>query len=648
MIKKFLLLVIMTYTLAACSDESVDITSTVDTKDWVFDQNMDTIYRPGDNFFMFCNGTWYNKADLGGNKRIGLVYSEAGNIVDKRVAKLNNIQIKKFYSDAEQIDLTTESAIRAIQKNLEITKNIKTKEEAWEAIAKTMQMGYGAFLGIQPYSRGGKMYLTFKSTFKFDNEEWIIYCFRKLGMTENEVRERIDRITQIYKRSKLFSKVDLSQTNLMKHPELHDAIFPLRNTRTDNGTSLINKIAEVFGINKDDIFIHEGIEDYLSLIQNSDVLTIQTILEKEIADDVIYSSHEAIADYNKMNNKKYTLDSLTNRVRKDYMGYLYSYAYVTQYVTSEQKEQFKEISEELRRTFDERISIIDWMSESTKQNAREKLAAMKFNIGYPDQWIEEGLAKLTGSSLAENIMQLRAVNFSLQKSFIGKNSQDVSFDYIITNDADLTEVNAFYNPLSNSMNIYPAFMLEPFYQRSLSDAYNYAVFAVIGHEMTHGFDSRGSLYNKLGDKDDWWTVTDKMDFIDRQQKLINCYDMLELMPKELPGVYGDGSKTLAENIADLGGLEIAHQAYVTNLKKEGYRGDELVKQEKKFYQAFAELWRSKCTAEWAKTSREKDEHSLGKERVNGVVMNCDRWYELYNVKWGDKLYLKPERRTYIW
>ena len=213
--------------------------------------------------------------------------------------------------------------------------------------------------------------------------------------------------------------------------------------------------------------------------------------------------------------------------------------------------------------------------------------------------------------------------------------------------SSLSLVNCFYYPEFNCLCIYPAYMLPPMYNEQVSDAYNYAEFAIVGHEITHGFDNNGSNYDKNGDYRNWWTVMDKMAFTEKCQSLIDCYNLLEIMPEEMPGQYCDGENTLGENIADLGGVEIAHQAYVEKLQREGFHGEELEKQERRFYQGWAEVWRQKYTSSYAQTLLE-DVHALPKERVNGVMMNCDRWYELFDVQWGDMLYLAPELRTHIW
>ena len=159
---------------------------------------------------------------------------------------------------------------------------------------------------------------------------------------------------------------------------------------------------------------------------------------------------------------------------------------------------------------------------------------------------------------------------------------------------------------------------------------------------------QGSKYDAVGNNRNWWTVADKMEFNARQQKLVNCFNLLEIMPDELPNEYADGVKTLGENTADLGGLLVGWQAYIEKLEREGYNREEMTKQERKFFQAYAEQWRAKYIPQYAKILKEKDEYSLPRERVNGTMMNIDRWYELYDVKFGNNLYLTPDTRARIW
>ncbi len=185
----------------------------------------------------------------------------------------------------------------------------------------------------------------------------------------------------------------------------------------------------------------------------------------------------------------------------------------------------------------------------------------------------------------------------------------------------------------------------------------YASAYFFGHEMTHGFDRRGAMYDKNGEEIPIFVDQADLDrFKQLSQQLADCYSSLEVMPDQLPGVFNDGNYTLGENIADLGGVEIAFEAYTNRLKRQGFEGNQLRLQQQRFYLAYAHLWQAKYNALYAKELTQgrnelgagKNVHSLERERVNGVVMNTDARYDLFDVKPGDKLYRKPEERVHIW
>ena len=213
---------------------------------------------------------------------------------------------------------------------------------------------------------------------------------------------------------------------------------------------------------------------------------------------------------------------------------------------------------------------------------------------------------------------------------------------------DLTLTNAMYDENENTVYIYPGLLLPPMIPDNVSPAFAYAYFAIIGHELTHGFDSKGSQYDKDGHQRNWWTVADKMAFEQRQQNLIDCYDHMEMDPEHHPDCYGDGRRTLSENIADLGGFLAALDAYDDYLKAKRYFGKLYYDQLRAFYESFANLWSVQYSRDKFWTLYETDVHSHARLRVNGVVMNTDLWYELYDVDRNNYLYLPPERRTYIW
>ena len=211
-------------------------------------------------------------------------------------------------------------------------------------------------------------------------------------------------------------------------------------------------------------------------------------------------------------------------------------------------------------------------------------------------------------------------------------------------------------PSGNFMNILPAYMLPPSYDPLQNDAHNYATMMAWGHEITHGFDTNGSKFNKMGDIGSLWAnEADSQEFERRTKLLIDFYNSISILPAET-GLKANGAYTISENVADLGGFHLAYDSYVKHLKEKGFKGEQLRLQQQRFYEAFAYMWGGKWTADEAKkrvvglgdNHEGLDIHSLFRERVNGVIANTDDWYDLFDVKSGDKLYLAPTDRVVIW
>lgn len=358
------------------------------------------------------------------------------------------------------------------------------------------------------------------------------------------------------------------------------------------------------------------------------------------------------------NLEQFSREQLTDANRAECLlsnAYTLSYHIAQNYVSPATKEQFVGIAKEIQASLRRRIQQVDWMSEATRNNALDKLDGCALNVGYPDAWYEDCLPRIQDcATLTEAVYLQNQALTRLKGHLLG--GQD-TFSYLIITasigstsfvPSDLTVVNAFYNALNNAIYIYPAFMIPPILPDNVSLAYAYAIFASIGHELTHGFDSSGAQYDKFGNKRNWWTVADKMAFEERCELLVACHNHMEIDPLRAPGLYNDGSYTLTENIADLGGFLVALDAYKARLEADGYRGEEMDKQLRKFYESFADLWKVQYSdAKFAQFPK-KDVHSHARLRVNGVVMNTDLWYDLYDVDRNNNLYLPKERRAYIW
>ena len=315
------------------------------------------------------------------------------------------------------------------------------------------------------------------------------------------------------------------------------------------------------------------------------------------------------------------------------------------YVTAETKAKFKEYGEELRSVFAKRIENNTWLSAQTKQAAMNKLAKMKFYFGEPDEWLEEGLPAPKGESLVDDILEVKASRTRLIQAKLGKDYRDDSMTLIMfmPGGDGLNVHQAMYTTINNAMNLFPAFMMEPEYSPNMDASSMYAVFSVMGHEMTHGFDIEGAEYDADGNEANWWAADDKAKFQALNNKFIKQMSSFEVAP----GVMANGELTIGENVADLGGLNIAFDALTEHLTKKGITGNQLVDAQKKFFEHYAYRYRTQYS-EVEFLAALADEHGVNKLRVNGIVQHMDSWYNLYNVEEGDSLYLSKEDRVVIW
>ena len=368
--------------------------------------------------------------------------------------------------------------------------------------------------------------------------------------------------------------------------------------------------------------------------------------------------------FRKAYNAELTKDNVVKFYKDNYLSYEFSYLVGQKFVTDAFRQDGVEKCKAVISVFADRIKANTWLSDEGKQGVLEKLNAININVGCPEKWITEAVPDLSKSTSAlEDAYLMRRAAFNYYKYLAGKSLKDVSFHLILApnTDAPLSVLNAFYDNNYNSINIYPWWLMKPCYDLSYNQAVNYAVMSVVAHEITHGFDSEGYKFNKDGDPISIFTnPADEAKFVELGKKLVARFDELEVLPKEIPGVMSKGEYCLKENIADLGGVEIAFDAYTRYLTEQGFTGDELVRQQQRFFYAYTEQHRAKYGPNYVKVMQEgwpatdlypalkPDGHSLNRERVNGIFRNVDSWYDLFGVKQGDALYLAPADRVHIW
>jgi predicted metalloendopeptidase len=588
-------------TLVSCRKEGP--ASTTDPLPFPTEENKDRSVAAGDDFFLFCNGGWINSHPIPEGKRyIGRGVMGPSPVSTKSLLSSEPL-LKHIMDDADAVFSKPEQS-RAWIENLiaDLPDPSRTSSEDYiRHIGKLAAKGVKGFLSLTLYSVDGVIHIVIGPL--VDGSD--------IGYTEEEEK---------------------AAANLEK------------------GQRFIQLLAEGMGIPREWLYFgkDDQVANFAAFLDAPPQALYDCILN--VFDNFLFryiSEEEAQS----RGVKKEGLIAETEAV----MGYLLNYVYAQKYVSNELKDRYTALCEAFREQFSRRIDQLDWMSETTKVHAQEKLNAMRFHVAYPDHWIQEAI--VTESELnqcncfVEEMCLLNAKCWGASISLVGKTHRDEVFNTALLTGLTLYTVNSAYEPKANAMVILPTILMPPMVPDGVSEAYTYAAMVIIGHEMTHGFDSDGATYDKEGKKNTWWTVADQMAFEERQQLLVDCYNHLEVAPGLMPGVCCDGKVTLQENIADLGGFLIAQDAYKAHLYDQGYFGEAFTEQLRKFYEAYADMWCAnygEAHINRAIDPKHPNVHSLPRERVNGVSMNTDDWYELYDVNHNHLLYLPPERRTRIW
>lgn len=324
-----------------------------------------------------------------------------------------------------------------------------------------------------------------------------------------------------------------------------------------------------------------------------------------------------------------------------FMGQALGKMYVERYFPASSKERMKKLVSNLQLSLADRIKTQDWMSDSTKQNALEKLSTFYVKIGYPDEWIDMTALDINpAKSYYENVEQCR-------KFWTGWSVETKAGKPVDRNEWQMypQTVNAYYNPTTNEI-CFPAGILQvPFFDPTADDAFNYgAIGVVIGHEMTHGFDDQGRHYDKDGNMKDWWTEADGKNF----EKKANMYADFFSNIKVLPDLNANGKFTLGENLADHGGLQVAYFAYKTATKDAPLSTIDGLTPDQRFFLAYAGVWAGHITEAAIRQQTKSDPHSLGRWRVNGALPHIDMWYDAFGVKEGDKMFVPKSERLSLW
>ena len=360
-----------------------------------------------------------------------------------------------------------------------------------------------------------------------------------------------------------------------------------------------------------------------------------------LSDDVIAANFDFFGKTMSGRKEDYPLWKRATMQVERVMGEALGQIYVAKYFPATSKERMEQLVKNLQIALGERIDAQEWMSDSTKINAHQKLDAFYVKIGYPEKWTD--MTALTIDPEKSYYDNIRECN----KFWNAHTIEEKAGKPVDRDEWHMTPqtVNAYYNPTTNEI-CFPAGILQPpFFDPEADDAFNYgAIGVVIGHEMTHGFDDQGRRYDKDGNMKDWWTVEDGQKFNERAQVCVDYFNNI----KVLDDLSANGQLTLGENLADHGGLQVAYYALKNATKDNPLPEIDGFTAEQRFFLAYSGVWAGNITDEEIRNRTKSDPHSLGRWRVNGTLPHIDMWYEAFGVKEGDKMYIPKEKRVTLW
>ena len=642
-------------------------------------ENMDTTVRPGDNFQRYINGQWIRSTEIPADKSsygvAYIVHEEAEENVKNIIEESSSGNFPEG-SDEQKVGglfnsfmntaLRNERGVNPLKEELAKVDAIKNYDDLAGYFAYANKYNYNTPFGLFVYQdfKNPTVYTIYiwQSGLGLPDREYYL----KTDDRSKEIRTKYqDHIARMFELANLPNGNEVARRVLDLETKLAQKQMPKEQTRDLAGNYNMLPVAELKQMVPKfnwDIFLKEaGMQsqdsigvlmlDYTKsmnqIIQSTPMERWKEYLKWSVIDANASNLNEAMDQQNFEFYSKELRGTQEQRpmwrravsVVNNHLGEIVGKVYVKKHFPDEAKQRMDTLVANLLKAYEASIKELDWMSDETKAQALDKLSKFRPKIGYPDKWRDYASLEIKGDDYFSNVKNANLFEYNRNLAKLG---QPIDKD-----EWGMTPqtVNAYYNPTLNEI-VFPAAILQPpFFNLDAEDAINYgAIGAVIGHEIGHGFDDTGSTFDGDGAIRNWWTASDLEEFKKRTGALVAQYDEFEV----LPGLNVNGEFTLGENIGDLGGLSIALRAYKMSLKGkeapvlDGFTGEQRV------FIGYAQAWRGKSRKEALRVQVNTDPHSPGDFRVNGVVRNVPAFYQAFNVKPTDSLYLPPDQRVKIW
>lgn len=626
-------------------------------------ENMDTTVRPGDDFYAYATNGWRSAHPIPDDyTRYGVfdVLHDTNLVRVREIAETDTGKIGTLYKIAMNTEKLNADGVRPVAAQIAEIDAIKSRDELPEFIGRMHQMT-SAFWG---------------DGVALDETDSTHYLYNigqgGLGLARDYYFDTDKKTIQIRKKYLEFIAKQMKNFGIsVDAKKLYDlelrmarSFYPkekLRDPHANYHKMTLDEIKSHFpGFDWDaylaargatratqiNIAQPEAIAESIAIMNDTDLDLIKTYLKYRIvssADTLLDdTTYEISFDfYNRTMAGQPTPKPRWKRavaMLDGTLGEEIGHLYVKKYFSADAKKRMQELVKNLQRALGARIENLEWMSDETKRQALQKLDTFHAKIGYPDKWRDYSKLHIDpNASLWENMLIVSKFEDDFWLNKIGR-EKDPTLWYM-----NAHEINAYYDPSTNEI-CFPAGILQyPFFDMNADDAFNYgAIGSIIGHEMTHGFDDSGRHFDANGNMTDWWTARDAQGFEQRAGVLRTQFDKIVIAP----GVHANGKFTLGENLADYGGITVSFTAYknfghATDVA-DGFTADQ------RFFIAYAGSWAQNSRPDEDLRLTKVDEHSLARNRVNGILPNIAMWYDAFGIQPGDALYIAPEKRIKLW
>ncbi|MBS1729158.1 MAG: M13 family metallopeptidase [Bacteroidetes bacterium] len=669
--RKYTLFYACALLFTACSNPS--------EKTFIAINGIDSSRKPGDNFFLYVNKKWEDTAQIPASQSGVGAYmfmnypqrlrlqgildsvSKAPNAAGSIAQKVGDFYLSGM--DTATINQMGFNPIKPILAKIDGIQDISSLLQFVSSEAKNYNASLIAF-GIGPGNKNSKLN--------------IAHLYQTgIGLPERDYYFKSDpaskNIQQAYKNflSTLFVLIGNDSLTAKKDAEIvyhidlqlaaaHRNNIELRDVNANYNMMAVtelskrepnmdwNKVLDELGAKTDSIDVAQPayydklntllktipISEWQIYLKASSMRNYASALSKPFV-DADFEFNKALTGQDMQKTRGEIMANVVDQLLGDGIGEIY----VKKYFSEEAKKRMLELVNNLQKAFAARIENLDWMSDSTKVKAKDKLFAITKKIGYPDIWKDYSKLNIVKGKYFENMVAACSNNYQYELS---KLNQPVDRNEWFTSASTVT---AYYNPFANEI-VFPAGILQaPYFDENADDALNYGgIGMVIGHEMTHAFDDQGAQFDKYGNVENWWTKTDYEKFKAKTQQVVQLYNSFTV----LDTMHVKGAMTLGENTADIGGVAIAYDAF--KLTKEGQDTSKIdgYTPDQRFFYSIARIWRVKMKDEFLRYWINNNPHSPPMWRVNGPLMNSVHFYDAFHVQPGDKMYLPENERIHIW